>query len=182
MDADARATEVPADFKGKAEFYYKSVERFADWLKYQDTKAAGAAALLGLGMVNLLENSKSLTSAYQQSPSELGWVVTIAFWLAIPVALFALFAIIRVFGPHVIAHEDSLYFWGNVAKYANPSSYKKAVQETNPPDLVGQVASQAWQLAAITAKKTRWVKVGFWAALAFAFLWISGRALFFLLS
>jgi hypothetical protein len=182
MDADARAPGVPADPKVKAEFYYKSVERFADWLKYQDTKAAGAAALLGLGLVNLLENSKSLTTAYQQSPPGLGWVVTIAFWLAMPVALFALFAIIRVFGPHVIAHEDSLYFWGTVAKYSDPSIYRKAVQETDPEDLVGQVGGQAWQLAAITAQKTRWVKVAYRAALSFAFLWISDRALFFLLS
>ena len=74
------------------DYYDKALDRFAAWIKHQDSKAAFALVIVGIASADLLDHASFLAHAYKR-PSGWGDLATCAFWLAVAAgALTVLFA------------------------------------------------------------------------------------------
>jgi Family of unknown function (DUF5706) len=150
-------------------FSYASVERFADWVKFQDAKAGGIAAIAGLAAVDLVNHVGDARKASA--------LPALAFWLAVAAAVGTAVAVVRVWWPGTRPNaQPSLYFWGRVATMS-AVDYANAVQAADVETIDEAVSSQAWELARITAVKTGRVTLATWAVSALVILWVAARAM-----
>jgi len=150
-------------------FSYASVERFADWVKFQDAKAGGIAAIASLAASDLLNHVGQAKRA-QILPA-------LVFWLALVAAVATAVAVVRVWWPRTETKgKASIYFWGEVAR-KTADEYRDAVQAADVQMIDDAVSSQAWELAEIIAVKADRVKRATWAVSALVILWVVARAL-----
>jgi len=150
-------------------FSYASVERFADWVKFQDAKAGGIAAIVGLAAGDLLNHVGNARAA--------SIFPAFMFWLALVAAVATAVAVVRVWWPRTQTKgEANLYFWGQVASLSEVT-YKNAVKAADVEFIDNAVSSQAWELATIVAVKTGRVKLATGAVSALVILWVGARAL-----
>ncbi|HYM96913.1 MAG TPA: Pycsar system effector family protein [Candidatus Sulfotelmatobacter sp.] len=145
------------------------MERFADWVKFQDAKAGGIAAIATLAAADLLNHVGDARKAKTFS--------ALVFWLAVVAAVVTAVAVVRVWWPRTKTDAvASLYFWGRVASMSEVD-YKNAVKAADVETIDDAVSSQAWELARITLVKTGRVRLATWAVAALVILWVAARAL-----
>ncbi len=158
--------------------YEKSVERFSQWVQFEDAKASAVLVLVGLGLVDLLGHAGRLIDAHLLR-SDFGLGATAFFATAIASAAVAVFFVIYALMPRYTLTplrrkpaEESVFFFGSVALWSR-QGYQDRVASMSPDDLEREMASEAWQLARIADRK---VKLAGWAY-AFVILFLISWAL-----
>jgi Family of unknown function (DUF5706) len=168
---------------GQVDFLYRSIERYSDWIKYEDAKAGAVLVVLAIGSTDLLTHAKFLERAHHLSG--IGLAATILFWVAVALAAVTVFCVGATVLPYVGKSKrqaKSLYFFEYVA-----SNYKDGATEARFETHVGalstdaalmkQLAPEARVLAVITAKKVKLVQWAMLAVLGFIAAWAVARIL-----
>lgn len=147
-------------------FLYASVERFADWVKYEDAKAGGVTAVATLAATDLMGH---VGDAAKTNLSR-AWI----FWLAVGSLAVTALAVVRVWWPRTTTEGPAtIYFWGKVAGMSE-SEYQAAARDQKQVD--DAVASQAWELACIMKVKSHRVKLAMASVFVFVVLWLAARS------
>jgi hypothetical protein len=157
------------------DFYYRSVDRFADWIKHADAKAGAALVVLGLGLSDLVDHTRELADAHSDGGA--GWVATTAFWAACLIAASVVFRVVRAFFPRLAARgERSVFYFGEIAvAFGSPAEYRAAVEAKTDDDVAAEVGAQAWELARIADEKFRQSQAALLWTLLFLAAWAIGR-------
>src|SRR3954447_12414669 len=157
------------------DFYYRSVDRFADWIKHADAKAGAALVVLGLGLSDLLDHARELVDAHSEGGA--GWLATLAFWGACLIAGSVVLRVVRAFFPRLSARgERSVFYFGEIAAaYGSPAEYRAAVEAKSEEDIADEVGAQAWELARIADEKFRQSQAALLWTLIFLVAWAIGR-------
>jgi len=171
-----------ANAPGQVDFLYRSIERYSDWIKYEDAKAGAVLVVLAIGSTDLITHAKFLERAHHLG--SVGWAATILFWVAVVLAAFTVLfvglTVLPYLGPK--RESSSLYFFGHVA-----SKYKDAATEAQFETDVGalgtdaalmkQLAPETRELAVIAARKVKLVQWAMLAVLGFIAAWAVARIL-----
>jgi Family of unknown function (DUF5706) len=153
-----------------ADFFAASVDRFGQWLQFEDAKAGVVLVILGIALSDLLGKAGALIHAHK-SHSGWGGVASVSFWVAVLSAAAVLALVIFALTPRIRARRPSVYFFGTVGTYGDPTEYESAVAALDDTALAHQMASQAWQLGAIAQLKARIVGWAFWFVAIFLVAW-----------
>jgi hypothetical protein len=157
------------------EYYEKTLDRFTGWITHQDTKAAFALVILGIGSADLLDHAARLSDAHQ-NPSRWGSVATVAFWLAVAAGASAIALAWLTVIPRVrSASGSSVYFFGTVASYRTAREYEAAVERLTDDERKMALAEQVWELAKHAATKARYARLAYVAVFVFLLLWGAAR-------
>jgi hypothetical protein len=158
----------------RADFLYRAIERFADWIKFQDTKAGATLVILAVGTGDLITNASRLAHAHQFSNP--GVLATFAFWAAALFASMTLIFVALTLLPKVKAKtRPSLYFFGSVASFDSADEFAAQVRTLKSHDLISHLSAQAWELARIANRKALFVRIATFAVAAFLLAWAVGR-------
>ena len=156
---------MAADDATTRTFLSASVERFADWVKYEDAKAGGVAVVTTLAATDLM--------GHVQEAAKVGISKAWIFWLAVVSVAATALAIVWVWWPRTATEgTPTIYFWGKVACMSEPD-YRAAAQDHKNIDEA--LSSQAWELATIMKEKSHRVKLAMASALILVVLWLAGR-------
>jgi hypothetical protein len=175
----------------QVDFLYRAIERFADWVKYEDAKAGAVLVVLAIGTADLAGHGHALAHAHTKSFT--GVLASIVFWFAIIPAAVTIGAVGLTVMPSVTkgvglfgaktrpAAAESLYFFDDVAKKykeKGADGFRDAVKALgNEQALIAQLAPQAWALAVVASTKVKLVQVATGAALVFIAAWAVARVL-----
>jgi len=162
----------------QVEFLYRSIERNADWVKYEDAKAGAVIVILAIGCADLIGHARFLADAHSSGTT--GVLATIVFWVAVLFAAATVVFVGRTVLPTVKTKRPSLYFFGTVTeKYADyPGHYRRDVSALGSgKQLIDQLAPQAWRLAQIASAKVQNVRYATLAVLGFIAAWAVARIL-----
>lgn len=163
------------------DFLYKAYSEFQNVIRFGDAKAAGVVVLLGLGLADLLKKAPQLSVAYREHSGDLsGCVSSIAFWLALPIAVVVVASVMKALFPQLRASDPSLFFFGDIQKRATAGDFISEVRALPERGLADEVAKQVWQLSVIASSKMNWVKKSYYAVLGFLGLWAIARIAFFI--
>jgi hypothetical protein len=160
----------------REDFLFRSVERFADWLKFADAKAAAVIVIFGLGWADLLSRAGRLARAHSEFGGVYGWGATGSFWAACLLAVVTVVLLAQTLFPRLKSSEHSLFYFGTVATEYTADDYAKAVDALSEAELAKQLSSQAWQVARIAHLKLARLKTAFYATLMFLGAWALARA------
>ena len=152
------------------DFFYRSVERFADWVKFQDAKAGGVAAFVTIVSADLMNHIKEV-----HQPNQGITLSAMLLALAFVAAAITAWRVAVVWWPIRKAEHKSFYFWRDVADMTY-DEYQHTVEDAGTIGVDAAISRQAWQLAKIVAMKTRRVQFALGAATALAILWLVARA------
>jgi hypothetical protein len=166
--ADAR------DEATAAQMLERTVDHFADWVRFGDAKAAGVLALQALGIADLLHNANRLANAHE-SAGFWAWSTTLMFWAAVVLAVLVVTVISTALFPRVKPARESIFYFGTVAKYDGGAAFADHVRALTENERVEHLAGQSWELATIGARKYARTRLAYWFVLAFLAAWASSR-------
>jgi hypothetical protein len=170
--------EEPAEASWPTEahirFATEALARFSDWIRFADAKAGAVILVLGLALSDLL-NRAGTFSAAGHSASKWGEVATIAFWIGGGLAVATTASVIATLFPKTTPGEESLAYFGDVAKAESAGEYRRILHALSEDQLADHVAAQAWDLSRLA--KAKFVRIRYAYAFAFCFLvvWAVGR-------
>lgn len=163
-DSEHWATEA------RLNFTEKSLDRFASWVNAADSKIAAVLVLVGIGLnshLNLWSGVIQLRDAHDSR----AWSVAALYWLTLLPAVAALFCVIRSVIPRLTPGEESLAFFGTVAKSTSAQAYRDSLRAQSPNQLADQLAAQTWELARISRQKHKFVRLAVLAVSVFLVMW-----------
>lgn len=167
---DDQETDQSAPSSAHVEFANLALDRFSDWVRFADAKAGAVMVVLGVALSDLLARAGSLADAWQ-AKSLLGWIATVAFWLACALAALTLSCVVSALFPRVTPREESLAYFGDVAKYEDAGKYRKALLDLPPDRLVDHIFTQAFDLARIARTKFERLRFAYRFVFIFLALW-----------
>lgn len=158
------------------DYYDGALDRFAGWIKHQDSKAAFALVVLGIGLTDLLDHAEALAEAHKLAS---GWgnAATAMFWCAVSAGVLTVALAWLTVRPRTRRNDEtrgSAYFFGTVAKYATAKEYQSAVTALGG-DFEAHLASQVWELAKDVAAKVRYAKAAYVTVALFLVFWGAAR-------
>lgn len=165
---------------GKMEQANRTVDRFAEWIRYGDAKAAGVLVVPALGLADLLNHGRQLSHAHSYE-SNWGLVASACFWLALILVVLVVGEVSRALFPKTRPTSESVLYFGTVAKLTN-NEYRTTFNALTDAEMLTQLTNQAWELAGIAGTKFRRTKIAFWLALGFLAAWAVARLAFTLAS
>jgi hypothetical protein len=171
------ATNAGAAGKALSDYYEDSLERFTGWIKHQDSKAAFALVVLGIGRA-------TSSIARRRSPRRTSWEADGAMrrrrrfgvpsssasspspspWLTVR--------------PRTKRGEEtrsSVYFFRSVAEHRSAKEYEAAVKALSEADMEEQLAGQVWELAKHADTKVRYARSAYVTVALFLVLWGAAR-------
>jgi hypothetical protein len=153
-------------------FIYRSLQASSEWSRFADPKLLGVIVLLGLGLNGLLGNAGALADAHRTG-TVWGWMATLFLWIGLGLAAVTVLAVSMGLFPRLKSRgiEQSLFFFGGIAKYDTASQYEDAVRKLTEAGLQQELARQAWEVAVVAAVKHRWARRAYWCALLFLAAW-----------
>lgn len=167
---------IPDDTPSRVhvEFAKAALDRFSDWVRFADTKAGAVMVVLGIALSDLLTRAGSLTSV-GQARSGWAYATLIAFWIAIGAVVATVTCVVKVLFPKVSPSEESLAFFGDVAKHKTASKYREALLSLPEEKLADHLMSQAFDLVSIAQEKFRWTRWAYVSVFAFLVAWALAR-------
>ncbi len=159
------------------DFFEQTLADAGQWTRFADSKGIAALAILGLAFANLLPVVRPLVDA-RELDSVVGWVATIAFWMAIACAVLTVLCVVRALFPRVEPAGSTrvpLYFFAHVAAFGSPLDYEREVRRRSAHELESAIAAQAWEVARIAAIKHRYATAALQAVAAFLVCWAVAR-------
>lgn len=162
------------DIQPHLDFLYRAAQTIDSQVQFADAKVSGVVLILGIGLADLLRQTRSFLDARDLSPAY-GWLSTIACLIAVLAALATVIQVGRTLFPRRRPALGSLFFFGAVAAYDSPEKYAEKVWFSRERELFDAMATQAWNLATIAANKYRHLRLAYTSALVFAIFWALAR-------
>lgn len=148
-------------------FATAALDRFSDWIRFADAKAGAVIVVLGLALSDLLKRAGAFADA-GHAESAWGEVATVAFWVAGALAVATTVLVILTLFPKATPGEESLAYFGDVAKAGTAAAYRQTLHALTEHQLADHIAAQAWDLSRIA--KAKFVRLRYAYALALGFL------------
>jgi hypothetical protein len=158
---------------GTSDFLFRSIERFADWVKFADAKAAALVVVFGLGLTDLLAHAARLEEGHGIGGFD-GWAATVLFWVACVLAAWTVLDLARTLFPSLKPAQVSLFYFGTVAELER-DEYANRISSLTSSALQRDLSSQAWQLAVIAQTKLARLRTAFYVTLCFLGAWALAR-------
>jgi hypothetical protein len=167
-------TDAPEPPEASIARLERTVDRFSEWARFGDAKAAGVIVLLGLGLADLLDHAARLVHAHRL-PSRAGDIATVALVAALILAVLVVIQVSRALFPRVRATTNSAFFFGSVAEYGSGTEYLTAFLGLTRAQAAEQLSEQVWEIARIASHKFGRTRSAYWFVLAFLAVWAIAR-------
>ena len=155
-------------------FATEALDRFSDWVRFADAKAGAVMVVLGLGLADVVKRAAAFSRA-GHAPSLWGEVATVAFWVSCGLAVATTTAVVKTLFPRVSPGEESLAYFGDVAKADSPAAYRHLLHTLSEDELADHIAAQAWDLSRIARDKFVRIRVAYAFAFGFLVAWVVAR-------
>lgn len=155
-------------------FATEALERFSDWIRFADAKAGVVLVVLGLALSDLLKRAGAFVDA-GLAASAWGEVATVAFWVAGGLAVATTVLVIMTLFPKAAPSEESLAYFGDVAKAGSAAAYRQTLHALSEGQLADHIAAQAWDLSRIAKVKFARIRYAYGFALGFLVAWAVAR-------
>jgi hypothetical protein len=168
------STDASWPTEAHVKFATEALHRFSDWVRFADAKAGAVIVVLGLALSDLLKRAGTFSEA-GHSASRWGEVATIAFWVGGSLAVATTVAVIATLLPKANPGEESLAYFGDVAKAESAAEYRRTLHALSEDELADHIAAQAWDLARIAKIKFVRIRYAYAFALGFLVVWAVSR-------
>jgi hypothetical protein len=157
------------------EFFEKALAAAGEWARFADPKALGVAVFLGFGSTDLIRHTGQLFYGFSEN-SCLEWLTTLCFLGACGFAVLIVFFVSKALFPRLTPKGPrSLFYFGGIAQFGDPTEYEQEVRNKTPEELESYIASQAWNVAKLAATKHRWTWWAYFWLLLFIACWVVAR-------
>lgn len=155
-------------------FATEALDRFSDWIRFADAKAGAVVVVLGLALSDLVKRAGAFADA-GHGASKWGEVATVAFWVAGGLAVATTLLVIMTLFPKATPGEESLAYFGDVAKADSAAAYRETLHALSENQLADHIAAQAWDLSRIAKTKFVRIRYAYGFALGCLVVWALAR-------
>lgn len=157
------------------EFFQKALTAAGEWTRFADPKALGVVVFLSFGAADLVQNANQVFFGFAKN-GFLEWFSTISFMVACIIALVTVFFVSFALFPRLEPKgEPSLFFFGGIARFEEPSEYEQEVKSKTLQELESDFANQAWNVSKVAVKKHRLTQLAYICVVLFLVLWTTTR-------
>ena len=169
---DGQGPSAPPSGMAQQAFLDKAYTAASEWARFADPKVLGVFVFLGLGAANLVSRAAQLWSAGDEGTW--GFVAAAAFLggcvaagITVLFATFVLFPKLQPGGKKPPERQESLFYFGDVARFHNAKAYAAEVREQSADALLDDLAGQVWAVSEVAANKHYWAQRSYLTAVVF---------------
>ena len=165
VDADAPAEDVLTPTERRlppalADFVQNTHEYVREYIALGDQKAAFLFTIAAAMLVYIYD--EGALSVWLRAPSGWGIGELATFGASLGLSIGAGSAITAVW-PRLRGTADGIVFWKAIARLPSAQGYVERLETFSDQGLVGAQAAHVYELAAVCARKYRWISLSIWS-------------------